>query len=88
MQAHINDYSLPCESMAVAWVIKINNNNNNNNIIIICSLTVKRVNKKEKASLTNVVNDIRRQKLLDDMEAAAGKKPEDVVESDLKPKNV
>lgn len=35
---------------------------------------VKRANnKKEKANLSNVVNDIRRQKLLDDMEAAASK---------------
>jgi len=46
---------------------------------------VKRV-KKEKASLSNVVNDIRRQKLLDDMEAANGSvsgvnKPETVTES-------
>jgi len=32
--------------------------------------TVKRA-KKEKASLSNVVNDIKRQKLLDDMEAAS-----------------
>jgi len=44
----------------------------------------KRVNKKEKASLTNVVNDIRRQKLLDDMEAAAGNKAEPADEGETK----
>lgn len=42
------------------------------------------MNKKEKASLTNVVNDIKRYKFLDDMEAAAGNKAEPVAEVEAK----